>query len=283
MVNKKLRRLILYDLKRGVSENKFKFLISFIFFILLCGEYFTFYSKINNITCKPTSMDYMIYLFKGLKVYKPSLKTIFEVPIGWIVMNLMAAFLVAYYPVSELFVNDCQTIIRTNKSIYYWISKCVWVICNITLFYICCFIAVQLFIVVTKGNLSMVPTQELNKRISSLDVIGINQFELIIAIWVLPFATTVLISLIQMLVSFMLSPVYSLIAVISLLIISVYYYTPYLIGNYLIFYRNSMVYQGGYNTYWALTFDIVLCVVVMILGGIYFKNLDFIHKNKENE
>ncbi len=271
-----MKGILIYDIKKGLYENKYRFLLSGVVIFLICGEFYIKFKRLGQSIDLPNTMDYMIYLFKGVKNSPPSLKMMFDIPIDWLVLNIMPLFLICYYPTTELFTSGYQSILRLRKNVYYFLSKCIWCVLNIAIYYLMCYLIVNIFAILTGGNVSIVPNSDINKLINLIDISTISDTDLILSLYVLPFLTSICIALVQMLLSFIFSSTVSVICVISYLIFSVYYYSPYIIGNYLNFYRNSVVYKSGYNVQVGIIVNCVIMLVVVLLGCFYFKKIDYI-------
>lgn len=268
MQNKSFKRTIMHDLSFGIYTNISKYVLVIFFFFSLCIIYFTDTLHVENvITEKLTITDFWIFFFKGMNIYIPAEGNFFQIPVIWILSQVLFSLVVFNYPTQDLYTYGTQILIRTKNRFSWWISKCIWNIFSICLCYFIAFVSACIFSFIL-GQFSFIPSISIN---------DIN-IELFVAIFLLPPLTTITITLFQMTLSFILSPVYSFFIVMCYLIASAYYCSPALIGNFSMIIRNQLFEPDGSNNLTAIIVNISLIVIIILIGLFYFRKHDILKK-----
>ena len=254
---KQFLQMVAYDMRFSFRKNRYKWLVAigiFLFFDLqifgqiasLVGGYDLF-SEICPVMC-------------GEREYILMNDSMFQLPSYWMLFHGYLFFMVGFYPVNDLYQGNGQTCIRAKSRGTWILSKQISVFLNIVLYY-ACFLLLLLIgnalhhgtLLPESGVLSLVGIRVLNKSIT----------ELATAFIVLPFLVSWALAEIQIVFSFMMSPVLAFMLVIGYLIASVFWMQPYWIGNFAMIYRQSWI-SGRLD----LTVDtgVQICVVLIILS-----------------
>lgn len=274
-------KIIKHDLTEGIRQNALKYILSFFLFSLLSMMFFSsvisMYTPSQQSLSHGSFMDCAIYIFRGMNVYIPSPESPFMIPITWLTIQVMAAFLIVSYPTQDLHSYGVQILTRTKTRGSWWISKCVWNIFTTILFYSIGFIVIMLFALIF-GKLSLFPGLELNLIINEVDLQSIGLFELVIAVFLLPVLTTIAISLFQMTLSFILTPILSYLITVCVFVSSAYFCLPVFIGNFSMLLRNQLIYPQGSSSSTAIIINISIIVISIMTGYLYFKRYDILKK-----
>ena len=84
------------------------------------------------------------------------------------------------------------------------------------------------------------------------------------------------INLLQMTVSLFVKPLISFIITTAILLLSAYYTTPILIGNYSMPLRSDWMLVNGVNFTVGIVFSVVLILVCVMVGGVVFQRRDIL-------
>lgn len=281
MQNKSVLRVIKNDVLSGIFFNKFKYILVILFFAcIVCSFIKTtldFSFQATSLTQMPSVTDIWFNIFKGMAIYIPSKEMPFQIPFIWLMTQTLLALLIVNYPTQDLFSYGTQILIHMKKRRVWWISKCIWNICTVLSFYLSAFICVLLILAIY-GNISFSFNLELNNQINYLDISITDITSSYFAIYGLPIITSVALSLIQMTLSFILSPIYSFIITIAYSVISAYYCAPFLIGNFSMIMRNSALGLGSVEILSAVIICCIVSTVSIVTGMIHFNRLDIIKK-----
>lgn len=275
MQNKHFKKILQHDIKIGISDNVSKYILAAAFF---CFSSLMFYSSAINLNIKASLIDCAIYIYEGMNVYIPSAENAFKIPIIWLLLQIIIAFIILNYPTQDLHKYGIQILTRTKKKFSWWISKCFWNIVSVILFYAVGFVIIFIFSTVL-GVISFAPTDQASEAINMVNLRNANNFDVIICVFILPLITSVAVSLLQMAVSFIIKPIYSYICIVSLMLASAYYFSPILIGNFSMLLRNNVVYPNGIISAVAITIDIIIIFISIFMGYCFFKKRDIIGSN----
>jgi hypothetical protein len=268
---KNLVRMVSYDLRFSIRQNRVKWLFAVFIQLFLCVRSFgevSFYSSSYDL------LSDLWPVMSGAREYVLTADSSFQFPAYWFLFHAFLFFLIGFYPVSELYLGNGQALTRTRSRKLWMASKVISVVLNITLYYGC----YLLFMLI--GNLlhggEIIP----GNGIIGLAGIAIFQksgMELFADFILLPLLVSVTLGIIQMILSLFLDPVLSFMAVIGYIIASIFCMNPLLIGNFSMLYRQDWI--SGKSAMNAIT-GIVLCVVLtvaaLVLGMILFQRKDIL-------
>ncbi len=280
MQNKSVLRIIKNDVLSGISSNKFKYIFVILFFVCIVFSFTKAtldFSFQETLTQSPSVTDTWFNIYKGMVVYIPSKEMPFQIPFIWLMIQTLLAFLIVNYPTQDLFLYGTQILIHMKKRSLWWISKCIWNMCTVLSFYLIAFICV-LLISAIYGNVSFNFNLDLNNEVNYLDINITDIISSYFAIYGLPIITSIALSLMQMILSFILSPIYSFIITIAYSVISAYYCAPFLIGNFSMIMRNSALGLGSIDILSAVIICCIVSTASIVTGMIYINRLDIIKK-----
>lgn len=273
--------LIVYELKNGILFKWKKYAPLAVISFFFCVFFFTRTMQISQIkgeSAMPVFMDYIIYLFKGMEEYIPESGQPFTVPVIWFVINFYIATVIANYPTNDI-CGFGRTVLLQHKSRANWFfNKCVWAIASVAVCFLLIYIPPFLISLCT-GGLSLTASSGVSILTAlEIDCTFLPKGELLVISMLLPFLTSVAVSVIQLALEFILKPVYSYMVIICFWIVSAYFCTPVIFGN------NSMIMRSNYfnfNGVRPLT-GIIICSVLTaaaaVCGIFYFKRYDIIDK-----
>ncbi|HAR86331.1 MAG TPA: hypothetical protein DCR69_11430 [Clostridium sp.] len=274
---------IKHDYYMGTIKGWKKYAVVLIIFILLCANFqrgLIISREYDNFKEKPTFGNYIIDLYKGVDISnRVDNKEKIEIPPGWVLLNIFLSIVVGYYPLNDLKEYGTQILIRSKKRWQWWLSKCLWIMGNVLIFYAIGYIVIAMFSLIN-GELSLIPNHKVSLAVLKLDTSSLAAKEVFSACLILPIVTSVALSLMQLTIAMFSNSIYSNIFIISLLIVSMYYCSPILMGNYLMLLRNSlMVGIKGIETSTGIILSMAISFISITLGIFKFKTYDIIGKN----
>lgn len=270
-----LRKQIRHDLALGILYQWKKYIPVIFIFLCICLD---LYRKAlgNAPDSGITYADYLIYAFKGMEVYIPSPDKKFEIPVLWLSMNLYVSFLIGDYPLKDIQGFGQQILIRSNGRGQWWFSKCLWNLCSVFLFYCIGNLVILLFALIF-SNASISPT-EASSIFSSVDISQLIGHTWIFFVFAMPFFISTTLSLLQMTLEFVIRPVFSYAAAVTIFVLSGYFFTPWLIGNNSMLLRSEIVLKNGIPFAKAVLWAISLMVLIMVIGYFLFQRYDILAK-----
>lgn len=290
---KKIGLIIKNDFIQGILLQWKKYLlvviVSFVVFIDFILRIRHGIQNETIVNVKSSIADGLIYLFKGVREFQSGTNIQFDLPTAYILLNVLLAFIIGNYAVKDLYGYGKDILIRCRNKKHWWISKCVWNICSVTLFYVVIWI-VLLIVNIVAGKISLQPTEQICYGIIGLPQSmesemtinsGIQQLQkLFVIAVVLPLLTSMAISAIQMTLAFVLSPIVSYICVIAFLIAGAFFNHPFLLGNYFMLLRSDLIISEGYNVVVAVFIDVVFVCLSFVGGYLFFKKTDLLENQR---
>lgn len=280
----KVSKMLGYDLKNGCFKNLKLILLPIVFEM---GVLFLISQKINEYKMYSANVqisvgDIIFYHFGGMAKYILSAEKVFEFPVIWMVFFVIILFATLSYPNSNLQGFGNKILVKGQSRIKWWLVKCVWnMICNLILFFLI-FIIVFAFCQINSipfhmqvnGELQSVLFQlDANTRLASKTTMPFTELLLI-------FMTSVAICQLQMLLDLWIKPIYSFLCMCALLLVSAYFQSNLMIGNYAMLIRHSWINEQGINCNVGILVLAILIVLSVIIGVIRFRNYDIIQEDK---
>ncbi len=272
-------KLIRYDLRNGLLRCWKKFLISFCMFTVFC---FDLYLNWSNCRLNPSDLslgDYALFLFRGMREYIPDSSQPFIFPILWMLFYILIFYIVLYYPFQDLNGFGKNILVNSRKRSLWWLSKCVWIIFSVITYFALAWAAAIIFSLTTGTNLSL----QINKL--QLMMLGVRDVEMVLPIKnfvglaiILPPLVAISMCLMQLTISLFVKPLYSFLFSISVLLISAYYKSELLLGNYAMLIRLDIWSENGLKSINGIYFSIILGLVSIVIGCIYFCRTDIMNK-----
>lgn len=276
---------VLADFKQGIWKCYVKYMIVIVISMILANGFFTdmsLYIKKGLIDSRLSYGECVVYIFRGMKEFIPSPKNPFEVPTEFLLLNIFLAFIIGNYPMKNIHEFGMLTLIRSNNRLLWWLSKCLWNIASVITFYIMIYVGIAITYITHIGVTNDNIVQLNAKVIKYVLQTGNNQIDskmLIISAIILPIATSIAISMLQMMLAFFIKPIVSYMVTVSIYIFSAYYMKWFMIGNYMMMYRNKSINENGMQIGKSLMIDIIIFTVSIITGYVYFKRYDVLSKD----
>lgn len=235
------------------------------------------YQKIGNIS-NGTFMDYWIYLVDGCEAYKFDWYNSFVIPIRWICFLVFLLIGVNNYMLSDLRGWGYQVLVHSKSRLNWWVSKIMWCI-SYTLCYFFILMCTVLFYCLSKNiSINFTPTSDIMKMQASREFMKFGSLELYMAVILLPLLMAVFLSLVQMVLSLYIRPVYVFIVMFIWLVASAYKKSWLLVGNLGMPYRMRPVLENGFRTSQCVIVLICISLLCIVWGYLKFRKRDVLEK-----
>lgn len=274
-----------HDIYMGILEQWKKFVVIIVIFGMIGSQLFARFSC-NTATLNLTKFslsfgDYILYAFRGMKVFCKSDKG-FTVNVIWIMYNVYLAYIVSDYPFRDLTGYGQIMLLYSKKRSYWWISKCIWNITSVFIFYLLAYGTLAICSIITgEISLCLFPHTTVQLGFSQMNTEGISQKTILIISFILPLITSISISLLQMTISLILQPILGIVSVAGMLVASAFYCTYWLPGNYLMIMRNEQILPGsGINLISGVVLSISIFIISVVVGLFYLPRKDILIKEK---
>lgn len=270
-----------YDLKIGFRKN---IMCLFIVAAIVVAAGTAFYFQILDeksagleLPRNLNSMDYFLHIFEGMHPLDKFSDDKFQLPITWFLINTILFYFAGKYPYSEIYNNHGASVLIKGGSRDKWfISKWVWSILCVILYYFAAYIFVAIFCIVAKVPISFeIQPMEYQNLLSP--VIESTKLDTVIVI-ILPIISSAAAISVQLLVSLIISPFMGFMFMAVLYISSAYYFNPFLIGNLSMLARSSIFRTDGISFIQAVIISSMTMILSLIAGIWIFRRWDIMER-----
>jgi len=135
---KRFYRMVQADIRQGILSAYLKYMIVLIVSIVFTQNY---YAKVENyivqgkVAGKVRILDLLIYFFKGMKEYIPASNRPFEIPVDFLLLNMLLAFIIWNYPMKDMNGYGRSILARSDTRMSWWLSKCIWNVLSVLTYY----------------------------------------------------------------------------------------------------------------------------------------------------
>lgn len=229
----RLGKLVWYDLRYGFRDCRLKWLWTVLMQLYLV-----------NAACQSCwaaeenagVLGYLTWLFRGMPEYFAAETGRFELPVPWLLLHGGLLFLVGFYPFYDLTRSGGQAFIRSGRRRYWLFAKAAWIVCTVTAYYICLTLLLVFFACITGG---MSSSSEVMSFLYGVSVEKMGGADIFLAWWAEPFLVSLGLCLTEMVLSLVLEPAPALFFMLVYLTASVFWTSPWLLGNYAMLMRQD--------------------------------------------
>jgi len=272
---------IKHDFYKGTIEGWKKYAIALFIFIFLCFVFQIRAKKIiqfNNISKEISFSDFILFMYRGMNVFDGNAVELQDKLPQWFLVNIYLSIIIGYFPLKDLSESGIQVLIRTKSRVSWWLSKCLWVIYNVLIYYTISIIVITVFSLF-HGGLSLEPSKELNLILSNLDISKFNFKGILRVGIILPVITSITFSLIQLLISLFTNSIISNMFIITVLTLTPFYCNSFFIGNYLMILRSNLnIGDSGVSIVYGIVVCVVLSIATIFIGANKIKRYDILEK-----
>jgi hypothetical protein len=271
-------KLVGYDLKNGLLKSWKKYLVAFFLFLLFNLDLFLKFRYYRMDTGTLTLGDYIFFPAAGMRKYTPDPQNPFPLPIVWLCFLIPIFYIVLYYPFLDLGGFGKSILINSGKRKVWWLSKCVWIICSVIVYYVLAWAASLLFSVLAGAKLSLLPTDQVLMACGVMDLEMVLPIQSLFPVVVTQLLVTVSLALLQQTLSLFVKPLYSFALTVSFLFLAAYFKVPPLIGNYAMLVRLSSWSKTGFHPLVGIGLSAFVGAVSILVGLYRFKQSDILNK-----
>lgn len=271
--------LLKHDIRQGTIRMWQGYLFAFV--ICCCSSVYlkNVIDSMNfsgSVVGSGTLIDYYMYSLKGMEVYKLTKDSFFQIPVYWFCYHIMLAYTIGRYTEKDITDYGKNSILATKTRTGWWLAKCLWCIFSVILYYFMGFLGAMFYTVFANGKISLCVTIELMKYFGQ-GLIYLSNDRILIMVLLLPCLISIAISMLQMLLSIKIGSVASFASICILYILSAYYTSPFLLGNYTMWRRNNVVsISSDIYMIIGILISILLILITIIMGIIYMDKKDII-------
>ena len=266
--------MIRQDVLRGIKESRYRYAICVILiFILIIMNNNSMRSVLRDIDSNALGMmDNIMYMLKGMSVYIEGKGRDFKLPVCWMTVQFACSVVVFNYIKTDIRGIGTGIIIRMRSKKKWWLSKCIWNVCSVALLYILLYAGCCIVSLMYNGTMGF--NREIFLELNGVAYGSVDIKSVILFLIFMPMLTSIALSLLQMCMSIVISPVISLMSIMVIDILSCYFTTPFLVGNYSMLLRSAIYKADGISLSTALAGNIIIIAVAVVLGMLLFDRSD---------
>lgn len=276
----KLFKFLHYDFRYGFEQNWLKLVGLVMLALISCIDFYlrkeAAYFLFGEIPFG-TWADYLFYLWGGIKEYIPSPENSFLFPARWLLLYLLLCYSTLHFPYHDLVSLGGQFLPRGGSRLLWWVSKIIWNIGMTVVSWGLLLLTPLLFCWIAKEPISSSITPEFINQLmegaASFDTFSPKLSTLLI---VFPLLFAISISLLQMMLSLFLKPLFSFSIIAVILLASTYLVTPFLPGNYAMIVRSAYVVKHGMSAQGGIWVMMIMSVAAILIACIRFKRYDIL-------
>ena len=226
--------------------------------------------------------DVLLYNFGGMKKYELSMENVFQFPVTWMLLFVMILFVTLSYPMNNLCGFGNKLLIKGKSRVKWWLSKCIWnLLCNIIFFGII-FTLILSFCSISGIQSGMQVNTDMQTVLFNLGADTSLKPDAIMPVGdiVMVFMLSVAICQIQMALGLWLKPIYSFMVMCMVLLLSAYFQSLFVIGNYAMLIRHLWINEDGIDCKVAIPAMCLIIFITVIVGVIRFKKYNIIQEEK---
>lgn len=275
-----LSQLVLNDIDRGVIKRKHVYLLTALLLVMVC---IAVSMKLNaqgtkeRINGSVSIADIYMAFFRGSPVINPDDGKNFYLSEAYLLLTVGAAYIVGSYAVRDLYGVGMQIIIRCRSVRQWWFSKIIWCAISSAFIHLTIFLSMLMISIINHYELTLSVNSSvlLNLGYGNSEL-PVTAPEIFIMCFLLPYLSTFSLTLLQMLLSLILSPVIAFVLIMAEAAACIYSSSGLFLSNGLMFIRNNMFCNSGTDIREMLICTIMAVIISSAAGLVYMSKTDLI-------
>ena len=266
---RKVLQILKFDLMQGIVRRWYVYVLA-----VAAAAFWAMDSRLSLWweTGHPGMLDMMVYALQGMEEYVPQKGVTFEVPFRYMTMFGLMGLSASQYACREWKDRGRLYLLLYGDKRIWWFGKCVWSLCNTLLLYVAGVLTFWL-VAAIGGNGSMAVSPSLSENLK-IPLMYQDSKTIALYILVLGGITVTALSQLQVTLQVLFSPVLGFIIYMAVLISSVYYMSPYFMGNSLMLLRTRLFTEEGISLVPGIMIGVTVWVASAILGMILVNRKD---------
>lgn len=271
-------RYIKRDLKIGLLKRSAFFLLPALISVAQALEFHRViegFLSFESYLDVATIMDYYMYNVKGMNVFFFDPRSYFQVPIYWFINQIGAVYFTAYYGYNDFTGYGRALFVLPQSRGAWWVGKWCWCCICTLCYYVVEMIATCVTALLCGAEFSFRNT-EILARLYHSGAKYLNGVDVVLVVILLPILSTMGVCLIQLLLSFFITPEISFALICSYLVISAYYTVFWLPASFTMWLRSAYVDEKGLNVASGFLIGFGILFLVLYGGWDYFQRRDVV-------
>lgn len=289
-----MKQQIRAELKQGIVRRWYLYILPFALGAVSTAVFLNRYALLEAWTgeLREASFgDCFAYIFRGMQEYIPNQHQPFEVPVLFLLINILLAVLIGGYAAGELHGTGLNKLVRCRRRSDWWICKCIWNVINVLGYYaalIAGAVTAAFIASVKPGGAAffsgIAPHKEVVvKLLFCENPDNLNEKMLCCMVFVLPVLTSMAVSLFQMTIELILQPWVSFMVLMANCVFSAFFMKGCWLGNYMMLYRMKPVNANGVDWQTGILINLLVIAASITAGVFLFGRYDVLNKNSMNK
>ena len=289
-----MKQQIRAELKQGIVRRWYLYILPFALGAVSTAVFLNRYALLEAWTgeLREASFgDCFAYIFRGMQEYIPNQHQPFEVPVLFLLINILLAVLIGGYAAGELHGTGLNKLVRCRRRSDWWICKCIWNVISVLGYYaalIAGAVTAAFFVSVKPDGAAffsgIAPHKEVVvKLLFCENPDKLNEKMLCCMVFVLPVLTSMAVSLFQMTIEFILQPWVSFMVLMANCVFSAFFMKGCWLGNYMMLYRMKPVNANGVDWQTGILINLLVIAASITAGVFLFGRYDVLNKNSMNK
>lgn len=221
----------------------------------------------------------MLFFFSGKKpvMVTWNLKK-FEMPILWLFAMGGCLYMILDYFLEDLTQGGLQIIIRCRSRLTWFLSKCLWIFFSCCLYFLLAGVTAWI-LSLSMGGSFFGDMEQLEQILSLEQCPNLSWRQGILATVISPILTLWALSMLQMTLCLIMKPVISFLTSTSLLALSTYIPSPWILGNGAMSLRSCFL-GGTINPGEAGATAVLVLTLCIIMGTVLFRKMDILGREE---
>lgn len=289
-----MKQQIRAELKQGIVRRWYLYILPFALGAVSTAVFLNRYALLEAWTGELRAAsfgDCFAYIFRGMQEYIPNQHQPFEVPVLFLLINILLAVLIGGYAAGELHGTGLNKLVRCRRRSDWWICKCIWNVISVLGYYaalIAGAVTAAFVDSVKPGGAAffsgIAPHKEVVVKLLFCEIPDkLNDKMLCCMVFVLPVLTSMAVSLFQMTIEFILQPWVSFMVLMANCVFSAFFMKGCWLGNYMMLYRMKPVNANGVDWQTGILINLLVIAASITAGVFLFGRYDVLNKNSMNK
>lgn len=276
-------KILKYDLKNTIIKKYKNYILTFFVF---CWFLFDAYMRIfySDIPIKNVTVtEIVMFIFNGMKEYIPGGEESFAFPMMWMVIFVLLLFFTLYYPYNDIMGYGKNVLIASTSRTVWWLSKCVTSICICIVYFFIAAMSILIFAFAFGLKFELTVKPEVFATLLRYGIpegfnLSPEPLYMVLTVFVLPFIFAIAMCLFQMLLTLIIRPFASIIVVTAIFMVSAYYVSPFMIGNYAMTQRSICFVSNGVDPVVGVIIMASIIVFSIVVSTVLFNRYEILEK-----
>ncbi len=267
------------DIKYGIIKRLYTLIpiiIVVIFMFIKWDMYLDYLSKQGCIIKERNLLDSVFFLFEGMAVYRFDPRSFFNPPMLWLVFNIIILYFTAYYPQRDFGCYGKTVFVAGKSRKLWWISKMLWCAVSVVICYLAAYLGLVIGTIIKGYKMSFATNTDFQVLQYGNGIRYLSSSDVVIVVIILPVVVSIVLCELQMILSFVLTPVISFAVMISFFVVSAFYTVWWLLPNYTMWRRSAYYDYKGLLPSDGFLLSGYILLAVFIVGVMHFSQRDII-------